>query len=474
MNEPKSFLWDIDEFLAATGGRPLGDMPEGVNGISIDTRTLESQDAFFAIKGDQFDGHGFVTKAAGNGAALGVVSEDKLVALGGVTLPLVVVGDVLEAMGRLGVAARARSKARIIAITGSVGKTTTKEMLRTLLAPCGKVHASVASYNNHWGVPLTLSRMARDTKYGIFEIGMNHPGEIEPLVKMVRPHVGLITTVAAVHLGAFSNINEIAKAKGEIFSGIETGGSALINRDIKQHALLLKMAKDAGVDNVVGFGKKRGAKFWIKEFMSSAHGSQISARLDGKKVELDLKLPGAHMVSNLVCAMGAACLVGADMDKVIGATANIGAVKGRGEITVYGEGRRAITLIDESYNANPASMEAALNVLGMQSPTGKGRRIAVLGDMLELGKSSHKLHKELIKPIRNANIDRVWLAGNDIEALVGEMDARVLAGHFINAELMEKALLKDIKPGDIVMFKASLGIKFGPLVEAVKKRLAGN
>ena len=473
MNSTNEELWNIDEFLAATQGRPVGEMPSRISGISIDSRTLQSGDAFFAIKGDNFDGHAFTTLAAGNGAVLAVVCEDKISSLGALNLPIIIVGDVLEALGLLAAVARARSKARIIAITGSVGKTTTKEMMRTLLEPCGKVHASVASYNNHWGVPLTLSRMRRDTDYAIFEIGMNHPGEITPLVKMVRPHIGIVTTIAAAHLGFFDNIDEIAKAKGEIFAGIENGGYALINRDINQYSLLRKMAKHAGVENVLGFGEKRGASFGIKSMMVSSSGSKISARLDGTDVELELGLPGKHMVTNLVAALGAAQLAGCDMDLVLGCVGNIVAVKGRGKSLVFGEGRRAITVIDESYNANPASMAASLNVLGMQVPLAKGRRVAVLGDMLELGKSAHKLHKGLATPIREANVERIWLVGDEMSVLADEIDKDILAGHFETAEKMKEALLGDLTPGDVIMFKASLGIKFGPLVEALTSQLAG-
>ena len=434
---------------------------------------LSPGDAFFAIKGDNFDGHAFATAAAGNGAALAVVAQEKLAALGALNLPLVIVRDVLEAMGRLAVAARARSKARIIAVTGSVGKTTTKEMLRTLLQPCGKVHASVASYNNHWGVPLTLSRMAQDTKFGIFEIGMNHPGEITPLVKMVRPHIALVSTIAPAHLGFFDSVDEIARAKGEIFDGVESGASALINRDIKQYSLLKNIAKAAGVDKIFGFGEKRDATFAMKKFTPTATGSHISAQLQGELVDLEFGLAGKHMALNLLSAIGAALLAGCEKDRILAAVGQIQAVKGRGQRTVFGEGRRAITLIDESYNANPASMAASLDVLSMQTPTAGGRRVAVLGDMLELGKSSNKLHKGLAKPIREAKVDRVWLVGEEIGVLAGELQEEELAGHFERVVDMELQLLKDLKSGDVIMIKASLGIKFGALVEAVKSHLAG-
>jgi len=472
MNDGYASLWSLDDFLTATQGRPIGDMPQTIDGISIDTRTLEPGDAFFAIKGDQFDGHAFITNAAGRRAALAVVGEDKLASLGSVSLPLVIVHDVLEAMEKLATAARKRSKAKIIAITGSVGKTSTKEMLRTLLESCGSVHASIASYNNHWGVPLTLSRLRADAEYGIFEIGMNHPGEIVPLVKMVRPHVAVVTTIAEAHLGFFKNVNEIAKAKGEIFTGMAKGGVALINRDIKQHNLLSKLAKEAGVKKIENFGEKRGASYLLKELTANAEGSHLLLQVGREKLEIQLGVAGKHMAINLTAAVGAALLAGGKRETIVASVDKIGAVKGRGKIHVFGEGRKSITLIDESYNANPASMAASMQVLGMHVPKSKGRRVAVLGDMLELGKSSEKLHKGLVKSIRESNIDRVWLVGEEIHALVDELDGEVLVGHFNSIETIEKPFLKNLTPGDVIMIKASLGIKSGKLVAAVTKHLA--
>ena len=472
MNHHGEPLWSLDDFLAATEGRPIGVMPDSIDGISIDTRTLEPGDAFFAIKGDQFDGHAFITNAAGRQAALAVVGEDKLASLGSASLPLVIVHDVLEAMEKLAVAARKRSKAKIIAITGSVGKTSTKEMLRTLLKPCGNVHASLASYNNHWGVPLTLSRLRIDAKFGIFEIGMNHPGEIIPLVKMVRPHVAVITTIAEAHLGFFKNVSEIAKAKSEIFTSVTKNGVALINRDIKQFNLLSKMATEAGIKRIETFGAKRGSRYWLKELTASAEGSNLQVQLNGRKMDLQLGIAGKHMAVNLMAALGAALLAGGEPEMIMGSVAGIGAVKGRGKSMVFGEGRKAITLIDESYNANPASMAASMQVLGMHGPTAKGRLVAVLGDMLELGKSSEKLHKGLIKSIRDAKIDRIWLVGQEISVLADELNGGELVGHFDSIEAIEKPFLKDLTPGDVIMIKASLGIKSGKLVASVTEHLA--
>ena len=245
-----SALWLTDDLVAAMGGRPIGHMPLSVDGISIDTRTLSTGDAFFAIRGEKMDGHDFATAAVKAGAGLLVVAEGKLPALGRLTAPMIVVPDVLAALEKAGEAARARSRAKVIAVTGSAGKTSTKEALRHALSSVGKVHASAASFNNHWGVPLTLARMPADCDYAVFEIGMNHEGEIRPLVRMVRPHVAVVTLIAAAHLGHFKSLDDIARAKAEIFEGGEPGGAALINRDDERFAMLAKMAKALAVDRV--------------------------------------------------------------------------------------------------------------------------------------------------------------------------------------------------------------------------------
>ncbi|MEQ9248572.1 MAG: Mur ligase family protein, partial [Nitratireductor sp.] len=249
-----SALWTHEALVQATGGRPLGQPVAAITGISIDTRTLQPGDAFFAIQGERFDGHDFATAAMAAGASVLVVSEAKLPALGRLSVPKVVVPDVQKAMEDLGRAARLRSRAKIVAVTGSVGKTSTKNMMRQAFSACGSVHAADRSFNNHWGVPLTLARMPADCDFAIFEIGMNHPDEIRPLVKMVRPHIAVVTLVAAAHLGFFKSIEEIARAKGEIFEGVVKGGAALINRDDKRWKLLSSLAEEAGVKTIAGFG----------------------------------------------------------------------------------------------------------------------------------------------------------------------------------------------------------------------------
>ena len=240
-----NLLWTSDELIAATDGRPFGHMPGGAGGISIDSRTLQPGDAFFAIRGDRFDGHDFATAAIKAGAGLLVVSEGKLPALGRLTAPMIVVPDVLNALERAGAAARARTRAKVIAITGSTGKTSTKEALRHALSAVGSVHAADKSFNNHWGVPLTLARTPRDCDYAIFEIGMNHPGEIRPLAKLVRPQIAIITLIAEAHLGQFRDLDDIARAKAEIFEGIEPGGYAILNRDDPRSKLLGRLAREA-------------------------------------------------------------------------------------------------------------------------------------------------------------------------------------------------------------------------------------
>lgn len=461
-----TYLWDIDALTAALDGRPVGRMPEGVAGISIDTRTLDKGDAFFAIKGDRFDGHDFLVAAMRAGAALAVVDENKLVSLGGINLPLIVVRDVMAAMRRLGEVARMRSKAQIIAITGSVGKTTTKEMLRTVLAPSGKVHASVGSYNNHWGVPLSLARMAADTRFGVFEIGMNHAGEITPLVKMVRPHVAMITAIAPAHIGAFDSIEDIARAKAEIYTGVVKGGYALVNHDDRRYTLLRDLAHEAGIETLTSYGRKRGSDFWLRELSSTGDGSQLGVRVKGKDVNYAISVPGEHMALNSVGVLGASVLLGADLEKTCDALSKIQPADGRG--TRYhkgGSGAMGITIIDESYNANPASMEAALEVLGNHEGVKTRRRIAVLGDMLELGRHSRKYHESLAKPISASKADLVFLVGKEMDYLAKILPNDKLGGYFKDTAVLAERLKATLKPGDVVMLKASKSIGFAAVVQ---------
>jgi UDP-N-acetylmuramoyl-tripeptide--D-alanyl-D-alanine ligase len=462
-----TWLWSTADMVAAMGGRPVGSLPAGITGISIDSRSLTPGEAFFAIKGDRVDGHDYATYAVANGAALLVVSEAKLPALGRLTVPMIVVEDVLAALGKLAAAARARSRAQIVAVTGSVGKTTTKEMLRHVLAPSGKAHAAVASFNNHWGVPLTLARMPEDTVFGVFEIGMNHPDEIRPLVKMVRPHVAIITTIAAAHLGHFKNLEEIAAAKAEIFEGLEPGGAALLNRDNKQFSFLDQKAQEVGVPNVLTFGQHAKADFRLADFEGTADGSTIWAVLGAETVEVHIGAPGRHIAENAMAALAVVALFGADMEAAKQALAALRPVKGRGERHVLTIGDGSLTLIDESYNANPASMRAGIALLAATAPQGAGRRIAVMGDMLEMGTFSARVHEELAGPLLAAGIEHVWLAGAEMAALRDALPDSVSVEYRpTTAELVEH-VIHSVVPGDVLMVKSSLGIGFGKIVSAL-------
>ncbi len=462
-----SWLWTSEAMIAAMGGRPIGTLPEGITGISIDSRSVGPGEAFFAIKGDRVDGHDYASLAIAGGASLIVVSESKLPALGRLTIPMIVVEDVLVALGKLAVASRERSGARIVAVTGSVGKTTTKEMLRQALAPSGKVHAAVASFNNHWGVPLTLARMPADTAFGVFEVGMNHAGEIRPLVKMVRPHVAIITTIAAAHLGHFKDLEEIAAAKAEIFEGIEPGGAAILNRDNAYFDLLAAQAQAVGVSHICSFGQHAKADFRLADFEGGPEGSIIWAVLNGETTEVHIGAPGRHVAENAMAVLGAALLIGADMGPAGAALAGVKAVKGRGERHRLGIGEGHLTLIDESYNANPASMRAAIGLLAAATPELTGRRIAVLGDMLEMGEFSQQVHEDLAGPLLAAGIEHVWLAGAEMTALRDALPDSVEVAYFdTTAELLDH-VVNSVIPGDVLMVKSSLGLGFGKIVAAL-------
>jgi UDP-N-acetylmuramoyl-tripeptide--D-alanyl-D-alanine ligase len=464
-------LWTADELVAATSGRLTQPLTAAINGISIDTRTLSPGDLFVAIRGEAHDAHDFVAAAlrAGAGAAMVSRSNDEMLAAGPL---LVVADDPLRGLENLGRAARARSHAQIVAVTGSVGKTSTKEMLRMALSASGLTHASAASFNNHWGVPLTLARLSRQTAYGVFEIGMNHVGEITPLVAMVRPQVAIVTNVAPVHIGNFDSIEQIADAKAEIFSGVGAGGSAVINRDNPFFARLASVAKAHGVKNIVGFGNDPAAEVKALRVVMHDSCSCVTADVMGETVIYKLGIPGAHMAMNSLAVLAAAKLVGADLARAALALAVAEAPKGRGVQHRLAVPGGALLLIDESYNANPVSMAAALALLG-RARTGKsGRRIAVLGDMLELGSHGAELHANLASEVDAHKVDVLYAAG----PLMGHLWERIplsrRGAHAATSAELTPALLGDLRAGDVVMIKGSLGSKMGPVVEAIRARFA--
>ncbi|WP_331371632.1 UDP-N-acetylmuramoylalanyl-D-glutamyl-2,6-diaminopimelate--D-alanyl-D-alanine ligase [Sinorhizobium chiapasense] len=462
-----NWLWTSSDLLAAMNGRPVGNLPEGIAGISIDSRTINKGEAFFAIKGDRVDGHDYAGIALANGAALLVVSEGKIPALGRLIAPMIVVDDVLEALIRLGCAARDRSAAKVIAVTGSVGKTTTKEMLRHVLSPLGRVHASVASFNNHWGVPLTLARMPEATDFGIFEIGMNHPGEIRPLTKMVRPHVAVVTSIAAAHLGNFESLDEIAAAKAEIFEGVVKDGHAVLNIDSPQYTLLERTAGAAGVSYIHSFGANPKAEFRLVEFAGRSEGSVLWAGIGGRTLEVAIGAPGRHIAENALAVIAAARLAGADLDQVLASLATMRPEKGRGLQHRLKVGAGRLTLIDESYNANPASMRAAISLLRDAEPPVGGRRIAILGDMLEMGEHAAEVHAALAEPIVEAGIAEVWLAGPEMAYLRDALPPEVSTVYRESVDDLTDYALAAVAAGDVVMVKSSKGTGCAKIVQAL-------
>jgi UDP-N-acetylmuramoyl-tripeptide--D-alanyl-D-alanine ligase len=458
-------LWQVDELVAATGGTLQGDVDGPLTGVSIDSRTLMSGDIFIAINGDARDGHDYVAQALESGAGLAVVSApDQDMARAG---PLLVVDDTLKAMEAMGVAARARSSARIVAITGSVGKTSTKEALRQALGRSGKTHASAASYNNHWGVPLSLARLPPDAEYGVFEVGMNHPGEITPLVAMIRPHVALITTVAPVHLGFFKSVKQIAEAKAEIFSGVVAPGTAIINRDNAHFELLQARAKAAGIENICSFGADESSDIQLVDAVYLEANSSVQADIYGEQATYKIGVPGRHHVINSLGCLCAVKALGADL--ALGALAfeTLSPPKGRGARRSFKVPGGDIVVIDESYNANPASMAAGLEVLGNSTLKGRGRRIAVLGDMLELGARAPELHCALADLIEQTQVDLVYACGPNMVHLWDILPKRVKGAYAMTSADLAMSVCDNLVAGDVIMVKGSLGSAMGLIVEAL-------
>src|SRR5688572_14039057 len=462
-------LWTTDALVAASGGRIQGNAPAGIAGIAIDSRTIGPGEAFVAIRGDRFDGHDYVAAALQAGAALAIVREGRGPA--GTGPLLLVPDDPLAALERIGAAARARMQGSVVAVTGSVGKTGTKEMLRLAFSALGRTHAPVGSFNNHWGVPLTLARMPADTQYGVFEIGMNHAGEIRPLTKIVRPHAAIVTNVEPVHLEFFDSESAIAEAKAEIFEGLEPGGTAILNRDNRWFDLLSGRARQHGA-KILSFGEDPAADICLIRASLHEDGSSVQARIAGEIVAYRLGAPGRHLVQNSLSVLAAARALGADLARVMLALSTFRAPKGRGEPIPLGHPAGELTLIDESYNANPTSMRAALALLKQAKPPDRGRRIAVLGDMLELGADAEALHAGLLPAVRESAADLVFLAGPLMEKLWRDLPDNCRGAYAESASALEPILLDAVGPGDVIMMKASLGTKLGPVVEALKRRFA--
>ncbi len=466
MAEP---LWTVGEIVKATGGSCLGDAARAATGLSIDTRSLNPGEGFIAIRGPNRDGHSFVASALKGGAACAIVDRSFPA---GDEERLVRVGDTLEALNALGRAARSRAGGtKVIAVTGSVGKTGTKEALRLTLAPSGRVHASVKSFNNHWGVPLSLANMPEHVRFGVFEIGMNHAGEIDVLTRIVRPHIAIITTVAPVHLGFFRSVEDIADAKAEIFHGLEPNGIAIINRDSPHYQRLEGHAERHGA-RVVSFGEAEEADARLLAAELTPEGSEVKADILGDALSYRLGAPGLHLVHNSLAVLAAVKLAGANLGAAARACADLRAQAGRGGRTVFPTKGGNVVVIDESYNANPASMRAALATLGLTPRSEFKRRVAVLGDMLELGTQGPRLHQQLAEVVDGAGVDVVFACGELMGSLYQALPASRRGADATTAEELAPLLIAGVGPGDAIMVKGSLGSRMGPLVEALKRRFA--
>lgn len=457
-------LWTADEIAAATGGTAYGEFQ--VSGVEMDSRDVRGGDLFVALKGEAMDGHRFLDAAFANGAAAALVDRE-------VDYPHVRVEDTIKALEALAEAARDRAAAKIVGVTGSVGKTGVKEAIFTALERTsrGAAHRSVRSYNNHVGVPLSLSRMPPRSRFGVFEMGMNHAGEISGLTAQVRPHVAVITTIAPAHIENLGSMEGIAAAKAEIFEGLEKGGTAVIPADVEQFEQLRGAAKAKGV-KIIAFGRGENADLRLLDAVpDGSGGSLVTAAMGDMRLCFTVAEPGEHWIDNALCVMAAVYAAGGDLGAAGLALAEMGGLKGRGaRVRAKVPGGHAL-LIDESYNANPASMRATLAQLGQTPAT---RRIAVLGSMKELGDFAPAFHAQLLEPILAANLDHAVLVGDEMRALAREMgkDASTALGkgvtfaHCDNAGEAIAALQEfGLVGGDAVLVKGSNSVGLARVVD---------
>ena len=465
-------LWTAREAEAATGGKAIGDWC--VNGVSIDTRTIEAGDLFVALKAAR-DGHEFVAQALDKGAGAALVSRVPE----GVTpdAPLLIVDDVLAGLEALGRAARSRMSGKVVAVTGSVGKTSTKEMLRTVLGGQGKTHASVASYNNHWGVPLTLARMPADTEFAVIEIGMNHPGEIAPLAALAQPHVALVTTVAPAHLEAFEDVAGIAREKGAIFTGLVDGGTAILNGDLEVSDVLGGIAVQCAASSI-RFGTTPSCDFVLSNVNVTDVATIGTGKAHGQELLFKVAVPGRHYATNALAVLAVADALGLDPAIAIADLGGWEPGAGRGLRDIIqldvADNTKVIELIDDAYNANPASVAASLEVLSVAElarETGARdvRRIAYLGDMKELGTTEKELHKAIASLPAVENIDKIHCVGPLMGELYEILPIEKRGRWCETAEEMAKGVARDLHAGDIVAAKGSLSMGMARIVDAIRK-----
>ncbi len=462
-NNSSKTLWDSGSLSEALGISVAPGLT--VTNVSIDSRTITAGAMFIAIRGESHNGNLFAIDALKRGAAVCIV-DDNLSGLGEYAGNVIVVEDALKALRKLAIYSRNRTKAKIIAVTGSVGKTSTKEMLRVALASQGEVYASEGNLNNHFGLPLSLANMPQDSEYGVFELGMNHIGEIRDLTKIVRPDIAIITTIEAVHLEFFPSVSAIAEAKAEIFEGMSKGAYAIINYDNSYNLILTEKAKSRDL-NVISFGSSEKLDFILESCQSDSMNTKIAIDAKGKIIKYVLPIAGKQQALNSVAALAAVQLVGADVEFAAQrGLVNFKPQRGRGQI--QHNDALGITIIDDTYNASPASVIAALDTLG--SMRSKGRLLAVLGDMRELGELSKELHIGLQEKIRTNHIDKVFCVGDLMENLFHVLPSNVQGCYTKNAEAMAKEIQSHVESGDVILVKGSRSMEMENVVNALANK----
>lgn len=456
-----SALWTSDEVAEALG--TVIAVPFEANGVTFDSRAVGDGDLFFALKGETTDGHAFVAEAMKHGAAAAVVSRDVKNASG----TLIRVPDTMKALEGLGRAARRRSKARIASVTGSVGKTSTKDALRAMLSAQAPTSASAASFNNHVGVPISLALLPREARYGVFEIGMNHPGEIEPLARQVEAHVGVVTNVGPVHIGFMGSEEAIADEKACLFAGMAQGAVAVLNRDSRHYERLAGHARRFGVSRIVSFGRSEAADARLLSCGLQDSGSDVVALIHGQRIEYRLGAAGEHWVLNSIAALAVVEALGADVVQAAASLAGVSASPGRGARRVLKFGNGSIELLDESYNANPVSVRAMLAILARTEPAGGGRRLLVLGDMRELGVGADAYHAGLADAVSASGATQVFLCGPHMEALWRKLEPAQRGVHRPDSMALAGEVTAALRAGDVIAVKGSLGSRMKIVVDAI-------
>lgn len=468
MTTASSVLWTAKDIIAATHAKVLGAPTWLAGGISIDSRTLKEGDVFVAIKGEKMDGHDYVKAALDKGASavlvshvpIGVMADDRVL----------MVEHTIKALEQLGMAARARTRAQIVGVTGSVGKTGCKEMLKMALSACGKTYATSGNLNNHYGVPLSLANMPADCDYAVMEMGMNHAGEISMLSHWVRPHVSVITTVEAVHLEFFDSVAGIADAKAEMFDGMGEAGVAILNADNAHFKRLQKHAETKGLDRVLSFGTRDSATCQMRQYSTEGLESVVEAVIAGTPLRYRLGAIGKHWGLMSVAVLAAVEALGADLAKAAQALAQFSEPAGRGKIEMLKVAGGHLRLIDDAYNASPVSMAAAFEKMALVagSITPRPRTLAILGDMLELGTDSADLHVGLAPTLVNSQIDLVFAAGQFMKHLYDALPEDLRGDYDATASGLAPKVVKRLQANDLVLVKGSNGSRMREVVTAIR------